>query len=85
MSFVIKNKQALDIVDKFLKSLGLEMEEGFPYNPHKVISNLRVSFNSSKYVTTIHSTLTSLSNKEIYRNHTEERNYWRKIDFNRRR
>ena len=44
MSFVIKNKKALDIVDQFLKSLGLEMAEDFSYDANKVISNLRVSF-----------------------------------------
>ena len=36
MPSVIKNKKALDIVDQFLKSLGLEMAEGFSYDPHKV-------------------------------------------------
>ena len=60
-------------MDQFLKSYYLEMAEGFPHDPHKVLSNLRVPFNSSKYITTIDSTLASLASKESCGNHSTEK------------
>ena len=81
MSSLIKNKYAFNIVDQILKSLDLEMDECFPYDPHMVISNLSVSFNSSEYVTTIDSTLASLAKKEICINHSPEKEFIEEIQI----
>ena len=62
--FLWLKKKGLEVVNKIIQTFGFELAPVWPYDPHHIISNLRISFHSSTYNHHSKPDLEMLANKD---------------------